>query len=113
MSMQSIEWAPFKLRPGVAEMALIEASNRMQAGFLDKQAGFLRRELLKVNAGNFVDLVWWDSRDAADAAIRQAGESQACGQYFALMQFDAQAAGETEACSGVTHLSPVASYKSK
>jgi len=42
-----IEWAPFRLREGVTESELLEASNAIQRNFLDGRPGFLRRELAR------------------------------------------------------------------
>lgn len=110
MMQQSIEWAPFKLKPGVAEGSLVEASAEMQKQFLDRQRGFVRRELLKRGAGDFVDLVWWESRAAAEAAMQAVGTSEACAGYFSLMQFDAppeDAVSET----GILHFAQLAAYQ--
>ena len=107
---QAIEWAPFKLREDVPEVTLIEASLRMQVEFLNQQPGFQRRELLKLAPGNFVDLVWWETRAAAEAMMRIAGEHQVCVDYFGLMQFDAPPPGAGAGEGGVTHLIQLATY---
>lgn len=80
-----VEWAPFTVRPGVDEVELIAASEAVQSGFLSQQRGFVRRELLKGQNGQWADLAIWESRDAADQAARNAAESPACFQYFQLM----------------------------
>lgn len=109
MTQQSIEWAPFKSRPDVTESAIVAASNKMQAGFLNEQPGFLRRELLKLGAGDFVDLVWWESRAAAETAMQAAGSSAACADYFSLMQFDTPPAGSVSG-TGILHFAQLATY---
>lgn len=110
MTQQAIEWAPFKLKPGVAEGRMMEASSAMQKHFLDLQPGFMRRELLQRGPSEFVDLVWWESREAAEAAMRVVGTSQACAGYFALMQFDTASEGG-ESDSGILHLAQRATYQ--
>ncbi|WP_374310436.1 antibiotic biosynthesis monooxygenase [Dongia sp.] len=110
MAQQAIEWAPFKLKPGVAEGSVMQASAEMQKHFLDRQPGFMRRELLKRGPGEFVDLVWWESREAAEAAMQVAGTSQACAGYFALMQFDTPPEGAVSD-SGILHLAQLATYQ--
>lgn len=80
-----VEWAPFEVRPGVDEVELIAASEALQDDFLSHQRGFIRRELLKGLNGHWVDLAIWESRDAADQAVRNAAESPACFRYFQLM----------------------------
>ncbi|MBL8709914.1 MAG: antibiotic biosynthesis monooxygenase [Rhodospirillaceae bacterium] len=106
----TVEWAPFRLRPGVGESALLNASQELQAGFLARQPGFIRRELLRRDVTDFVDLVWWESRAAAETAMQQAGKSDPCARYFALMDFDQPAAGANPAGVGVLHLETVATY---
>jgi len=85
---QVIEWAPFRLRQGVSEERLLEASDALQGGFLQDQTGFVRRHLLRTADGGYVDMVVWSSRDVADTAMRKAAESPACSAYFAIMGAD-------------------------
>jgi hypothetical protein len=80
-----IEWAPFTVKPGVDAAELIAASEALQNDFLSQQRGFIRRELLKGQNGQWVDLAVWESRDAADHAVKNAAESPVCFQYFQLM----------------------------
>ncbi len=81
-----IEWAPFRLKSGVPEEALFDASETLQAEFVGHQPGFVRRELLTGSGREWVDLVWWESREAADRAIARAVTSAACHAYFVLME---------------------------
>jgi hypothetical protein len=106
MEQQAIEWAPFSLKAGVSEVDLIRASDEMQRQFLAGQRGFRRRELLKRDSGGFVDLVRWQSRESAEAAMRVAGSNAACAGYFALMRFDAP----PQDAAGVQHLACLATY---
>jgi hypothetical protein len=85
MSNQVVEWAPFRLKPGVDETALLSASERMQHDFLARQEGFVRRELIERAQGSYVDLVWWDSFAASQIAMRKAAASPACKAYASLM----------------------------
>lgn len=80
-----VEWAPFELAEGVSEEALLAASDALQAGFLAKQPGFLRRELLRRCGRQWVDLVYWRDRTSVEAAMQAAGSSAACHAYFELM----------------------------
>lgn len=50
---------------------------RFRRKFLDRQAGFLRRELLRGTQGQWFDLVYWASRSAAEEAIRNAASNHA------------------------------------
>jgi hypothetical protein len=61
-----IEWAPFTLVEGIDEAKLLQASQALQADFLSQQKGFLRRELLKGKDNAWVDLIYWESPEAAE-----------------------------------------------
>lgn len=87
-STPAIEWAEFRLRPGVGEDQLLAAAQAMQQQFLDRQDGHLSRELVALGAGRYADLVRWQSRAAADAAVAQAAQCPACAAYFGLMQVE-------------------------
>jgi len=83
---QVLEWAPFRLKAGVDEATLLEASERMQRDFLSAQSGFVRRELIKGAEGAYTDLVWWESFAASQAAMRMAAGSAAVRTYLAVME---------------------------
>ena len=88
MTDQVLEWAPFRLKPGVDEATLLESSERLQRDFLARQEGFVRRELIKGAEGAYIDLVWWESFAASQAAVKKAACSPACRAYFAVMDCD-------------------------
>lgn len=101
----TIEWAPFRIRPGVSHDDVVAASAALQAEFLARQPGFLRRELLRSDDGGYVDLVWWASPAAAQAIMPLVADSPACARFFALMEGDT-----SDPAAGVRHLHHVASY---
>lgn len=88
MTRHVVEWAPFNLRDGIEEAELMQRSARLQTEFLARQGGFIRRELLKAADGGYVDLVWWESMEAAQAAMTAAAANPACESYFAVMGAD-------------------------
>lgn len=102
-----VETARIRLASGASETELIAASDRFQTAFLDAQPGFLRRELLKLGEGDYLDLVHWADRQAADAVLELAMNSAPCRAYFALMEMDA-----TDMGAGVQHFAVLASYGS-
>ncbi len=81
-----IEWVPFRTRAGVDEATLLAASDSIQHEFLERQAGFLRRELLRGADGEWVDLLYWTDEPSATAAMDAAGSSPICHAYFHLME---------------------------
>ena len=80
-----IEWAPFRAASGVSDAALLAESDALQRGFLVGQRGFVRRELLRGEDGQWIDLVYWEDQASADEAMRAANASPACSRYFQLM----------------------------
>lgn len=93
------EWAPFELIAGTDERALLQASEALQKEFLDKQKGFIRRELLKGKDNQWVDLVYWESMADAEQAAKNAANSPVCHEYFHLMV----AADHDDPAAGVLH----------
>lgn len=100
-----VEWAPFGLREGATEEQLLTASEQLQRDFLSKQKGFLHRRLVRGEDGGFVDIVLWESAEAANLAMEQAGSSAVCATYFSLMRPE-----EAEACAGVSHFTTLAEF---
>ena len=101
-----VEWAPFRLAAGVTDAELVDASEALQREFLERQPGFVRRELLRSADGAWADLVYWRDAASADAVVHAIGESAACRAYFRLMQ----GADAADPGAGVLHLRRVRSY---
>jgi hypothetical protein len=80
-----IDWSLFELRPGITETLLLDVSATLQREFLDQQPGFVQRQLVKSESGQWVDLVVWSSRAAAESAAANAAGSEACHDYLRLM----------------------------
>jgi hypothetical protein len=105
-SAEVVEWAPFRVKSTVTEAQLLEASRALQESFLSRQRGFLRRDLLRGANGQWIDIVYWSSRQAVDEAMASVAQSPACQAYFQLM-----AGLEHEApAGGVTFFERAASY---
>ena len=100
-----VETAAFRVRDGITEDQLAAASAAFQRQFLDRQPGFVRRELLKLNDREYLDLVHWRSANDAAEVLEQAANSAACQQYFSVMDQASSELGD-----GVTHYESVASY---
>ncbi len=90
MTLKIIELAEIKLAVGKTEQDLITASVAFQENFLNGQDGFLSRHLVRRAEGIYLDIIHWESREKADAVFERAQKSEAAGQYFSIMQFDAQ-----------------------
>ncbi|MBL8686587.1 MAG: hypothetical protein JNK86_03875 [Alphaproteobacteria bacterium] len=105
MSLQAIEWAPFKKKANISEADLISASDIFQKNFLEKLPGFLRRELLKKDQDHYIDIVWWRTQADAANAIKQAMISETCRAYFFVMDSECNDPGE-----GVQHYHLMKTY---
>lgn len=80
-----VELAPFLIKEGVLEKDLLEASARVQADFIEKQPGFIKRELLKKSDQEYLDIVYWQSEELAKNAAEKAMQSEICHKFFLLM----------------------------
>lgn len=103
---ESLEWAPFTLKQGATEEHLLKASTVLQQDFLQHQKGFVRRELLKKSDREFIDMVYWETREDAKNAITNAEKSPACFAYFQLMED----ADHTQPEAGVLHFEILSEY---
>ena len=101
-----VEWAPFRVKPGVDDTVLLEASEALQRDFLAHQPGFIKRELLRGAEGQWVDLVYWRDEASAMAVIPAIADSAACQAYFHLME----GMDSADPAAGVLHLQRVRSY---
>ena len=101
----TVEWAQFRAAAGIDEATVLAASRALQSEFLDKQDGFIRRELFKGPDDSWADLLYWESREAAERALRNAADSPACSRYFALI-----AASGEDSGPGMLHLEQVECY---
>jgi hypothetical protein len=63
-----VETAWFRTKPGVTEKEFLAASKKAYDGYLAGCSGLLRRELLKGDDGQWVDVVHFKSREDADRA---------------------------------------------
>ena len=102
----TVEWAPFTLVEGVDEATLLAAADALQTGFLAAQSGFVRRELLRAGSRQFVDIIYWRSREDVEAAGRLVMDNAAAQKYFQLMA----PPSEDDSTGGVIHLEQVKAF---
>ena len=81
-----VEMAPFTIKAGTTEQALIAVSDKMQKEFLAKQQGYISRSLVRTGEGEYLDIIHWQSQAAAEAAIENAMKSEACAAFFSVME---------------------------
>lgn len=100
----TIEWAPFEVADHVSDEMLEKAAAELEVNFLQKQDGYLRRELLKGEGKRWVDLVYWSSPQAAKHAAEIADTDAAFLAYFSLM------VGLEDAEDGISHYRQVRTW---
>ncbi len=66
-NMPVVELVLFRTKAGVSEQSMNEAAQTVQT-WLAEQPGYIRRELLMTNEGQWGDLVYWNSFEEAMAA---------------------------------------------
>jgi hypothetical protein len=81
-----IQFAPIQLNEGVDEMTLLDISDKFQAVFVAKQKGILKRILLKSKHGGYADLVFFESKDAADRVASAEQSSHECREFFRILK---------------------------
>lgn len=82
---EHVELAPFRPKAGVPEARLLAAVDAMQAS-LRKFPGFIRRETVRLDDGTWLDIVRWNSREAAKGALALAERSPQCQAFFGLIE---------------------------
>ncbi len=108
MSEKIIEIATINLLPGKTEQDLLRASDKFQQNFVNNLKGFISRELVHVKDNEYADIVHWESMEDAKAVLTQEMSSDACMEFFSLMEMD-----ETNPEAGVSHFKSLALYKAK
>ena len=84
-----VEIAIFKLKDGVAREQLLSTVDAVSE-WAKRQPGFLSRNLTySSDDDSWIDVVWWESLDAAHAAAEVAMTSESCAPMFALLDLDA------------------------
>jgi hypothetical protein len=83
-----LELVVFKLKDGVTSEQLL-ATNDAVSIWAQRQRGFISRELSHdVEGGRWIDIVWWQSIEAAQAAAEAAMSSASCAPMFALIDME-------------------------
>lgn len=62
-----VEVVRFSLNEGVADATLLDAETAIREGRIQDQPGYLGREIHRDDAGEWLTIIYWESKDAADA----------------------------------------------
>ena len=80
-----LEIVSFSVKDGIDTEAFLKASAEMEQSFAQKQDGFIERTLAKDANNQWVDVVVWQSMEAATNAAKNAMESPACAPFFGMI----------------------------
>ena len=84
-----IALAPFQLKAGVSENALLTASDRFEQEFASKQDGIIRRVLVKDGGGGgYADFVFFRDLESIERVIEAEQNSDVCAAFFSIMDGD-------------------------
>jgi hypothetical protein len=84
-----IALAPFELKAGISEDALVSASDRFEEEFAGQQDGIIRRVLVKDGDGDgYADVVFFRDLESMDRVIEAEQNSDACAAFFSIMTGD-------------------------
>jgi hypothetical protein len=102
-----VQLAPIRLRPGVDEAALVKASDVFERNFVKKQEGIVRRYLLRAKHGGYADLVFFESKAAAEKVAEAEQTSEECAAFGSIME----AADETLPDMGILSFEHIKTYE--
>ncbi|WP_375054948.1 hypothetical protein [Zobellella sp. DQSA1] len=80
-----VEFATFRLREGVEERTLLEASEQVDREFLAHEEGLLGHVLLRGRDGIYADLAFADSQARAEAVCAKWTANAVALQYIELL----------------------------
>ena len=83
-----IALAPFTVKAGVSEAALLAASEDFETQFVRKQDGILKRILVKDQDGGYADVVFFEDLPAIDRVIEAEQNSEVCAAFFSIIDGD-------------------------
>jgi hypothetical protein len=81
-----VQLAPIRLKGGIDEKKLMEASDVFERDFVSKQQGITKRLLLRGKDGSYADLVFFESKSAADRVAEIEATSPACHTFMSIME---------------------------
>ena len=78
--------APIQLKDGIDEKTLLEASEAFQTSFASRQQGIQKRMLMRGKYGGYADLVFFESKEAAERVTEAEAKSPECLEFFQIMK---------------------------
>jgi len=89
MNKTIIEMITFQIKKEVSEEHLLKVFHALNKVLQNDIDGFIKRSLIKECTGdNWVELIWWNSMDAAQAALENLPQYAEFQQYCSVMKED-------------------------
>jgi hypothetical protein len=104
-----IQLVPVRLKDGVDEKTLLETSDAFQRVFVSRQPGVLKRILARSEQGGYADLVFFESKEAAERVAAAERTSEECRKFFEILQ--PPDAGSPD--MGILSFEPLKTYESR
>lgn len=83
-----LELVVYQLHKGVSREQFL-GTNDAVSSWIRQQPGFLSRELVYEAEGDrWVDVIWWETLEQAQAASERSMTSESCSPMFALIDMD-------------------------
>jgi hypothetical protein len=83
-----LELVVFKLDEGVSRAEFL-ATNDAVSAWISRQPGFVSRDLsYDADGDRWVDVLWWETMEAARTAAELAMTSEACAPMFSLIDME-------------------------
>ena len=76
----------YRLAQGITEDHLLEVAGDLLTNWMSKQPGFVRWEIHREEDGNYTDIVYWESKDAAKNAEADMVNIPNAGDWFACYE---------------------------
>jgi Antibiotic biosynthesis monooxygenase len=85
---RALELVVFKLKEGTTREEFL-ATDEAASSWMTQQPGFLSHELChSAETGQWIEVAWWESLEAAEAAAGAAMSSASCAPMFALIDME-------------------------
>ena len=82
-----IEVVTFQVKNGVSETQLLELSNAFGEALKREAEGFIKRSLTKhCTQDKWVELIWWNSKESAEAALDSMPPTTEFKQYSSVLE---------------------------
>jgi hypothetical protein len=80
--------ASIKLAVGKTEADLLTASGIFEKEFVSKEAGVVRRELVRKGDNEYIDIVQFRSRKDMEEVMEKEKTNSACHDFFSVMDLE-------------------------